>query len=41
VRDPTSGGVFWVHNDENQHGGVHIWSIDGGTEWARVDAACA
>jgi hypothetical protein len=41
VRDPGSGGIFWIHNDENQHGGVHVWSIDGGAEWARVAAACA
>jgi hypothetical protein len=41
VRDPVSGGVFWIHNDENQHGGVHVWSIDVGTEWIRVDSSCA
>ncbi len=40
VRDPASGGVFWIHNDENQHGGIHVWAIDGGLEWARVDAVC-
>ena len=40
VRDPVSGGIFWVHNDENQHGGIHVWSINGGAAWTRIDAAC-
>lgn len=29
-RDPKTGGTFYVHNDENNHGGLHLWRVSGG-----------
>jgi len=28
--DPVTGSTFFTHNDENQHGGVHVWKVSGG-----------
>ena len=29
VRDSKTGKVLYLHNDENVHGGVHVWSLAG------------
>ncbi len=28
--DPASGKAIFTHNDENQHGGIHVWNVYGG-----------
>lgn len=28
--DPASGHTIFTHNDENQHGGAHVWKVRGG-----------
>jgi hypothetical protein len=38
VRDPKTGKALFIHNDENNHGGVHVWSL-AGTDYEEV-AAC-
>jgi hypothetical protein len=29
VRDAKTGKVLYLHNDENVHGGVHVWALAG------------
>ena len=29
MRDAKTGKVLYLHNDENVHGGVHVWALAG------------